>query len=241
MSVLSIEDHFKSLHDECGLILLASTHDTNSSSIAKSLQFANEMEQWIKFLELRAEAQLINVATLEYRFALLALAQGHYRQSFKSLRLVFELTLQAILLSADEICLREWLSNRKDTNWSSIVDEDNGVFSKRFSMAFFPELTDHIQHFRSLSISIYRECSECVHGNVPKHIPLPLKLEFNQEVFDLWHSKSDTVTLVLHFALALRYLKDFSGKEIEIIEPLLTDRLGHISQIRHVLGGPIKG
>jgi len=238
---LEIATYFNQLHEKCGQILIASTQNANSALVAESLQFATELECWNKILEHRSEAKLLKVATLEYQFALLALSQGHYRHSFKSLRLVLELTLQAVQLSANEIFLREWLDNRIDTNWSSLVDEDNGVFSKRFSNAFFPEITDHVQHHRGLSISIYRECSECVHGNTPKHIPLPLSLEFNQDVFNLWHSKAEVVALILHFALSLRYLTSLTESEIAMLEPFLADRLGHLHEIRGLLGGPTKG
>lgn len=241
MSDLEITKYFNQLHEKCGQILIVSTQATNSTIVAESLQFATELERWSKVLEHRAESKLLKAAALEYQFALLALAQGHYRHSFKSLRLVLELALQAIQLSANEISLREWLDNRIDTNWSSIVDEDNGVFSKRFSNAFFPELSGHVQHHRGLSISIYRECSECVHGNTPKHIPLPLSLEFNQEVFNLWHAKAELVALILHFTLSLRYLTSLTESEIVVLEPFLNDRLGHLHEIRRLLGGPIKG
>ena len=90
-------------------------------------------------------------------------------------------------------------------------------------------------------MSIYRECSECVHGNVPKHVPLPSALEFNQEVFELWHSKADIVALILHFGLSLRYLRDLSEEDLLDIEPFLVDRLGHLKEVRQLLGGPTKG
>jgi len=73
-----------------------------------------------------------------------ALAQGHYRHAFKGLSLVLELCLQAVALSANELCLREWPDNRRDTVWGVIVDDANGVFSKQFAHAFFPSLALHV-------------------------------------------------------------------------------------------------
>lgn len=49
------------------------------------------------------------------------------------------------------------------------------------------------------------------------------------------------MALILHFALSVRYLSDIPEKEILDIEPFLTDRLGHLEEIRQLLGGPTKG
>jgi len=241
VAATDINQYVDQLHAKCGNILATSMAGPNVEIVANSHQFAYELGDWCKILEHRIEVELLKIAAMEYELALLALIQGHYRHSFKALRLVLELTLQAVYLSANEICLREWLDNRIDTNWSSIVDEKNGLFSERFAKAFFPDIIKHIQHYRGLASAIYRECSECVHGNIPKHIPLPTSLDFNQEVFELWHSKADVVALILHFALSIRYLPELLEKDILDVEPFLSDRLGHLEEIRQLLGGPTKG
>jgi hypothetical protein len=133
------------------------------------------------------------------------------------------------------------LDNRADTVWGAITEKDGGVLSQRFARAFFPELAKHVQHYRELAVALYRECSECVHGNTPKCIPLPAALEFNQAVFDLWHSKASVVVLVAHFILSLRYLSGFYETEVSELEPFLSDRMGHLEEIRNLLGGPMKG
>ena len=236
-----ITKYFEELHEKCGQILTASMAGPNSETIAKSHQFAYELKEWCNILENRTEVELLRVAAMEYELALLALIQGHYRHAFKALRLVLELSLQAVHLSVNEICLREWLDNRIDTVWDLIIDKEAGVFSTRFAKAFFPDLIQHVQHHRGLAIAIYRECSECVHGNNPRHIPLPTALDFNQEVFELWHSKAEVVALVLHFAMSIRYLPGLLATQIAVVEKFLTDRLGHLEEIRQLLGGPAKG
>jgi hypothetical protein len=241
VSSSEVRKYFSQLHEKCGEIVVASTNGSNSEAVAKSHEFAFELGKWCQVLGQRTEVELLKVAALEYKFGVLALTQGHYRQSFKALRLVLELTLQAVHLSTNEICLREWMDNRIDTVWSSILDEKDGVFSLRFAKAFFSDLSPHVLYYRGLAASIYRECSECVHGNMPKHVPLPTSLVFDQEIFDLWHSKADVITLIIHFALSLRYLSDILEKEILELEPFLCDRLGHLDEIRQLLGGPTKG
>jgi hypothetical protein len=153
---------------------------------------------------------------------------------------VLELALQAVYLSANELRLREWIENRRDTMWSQIVDGEDAVFSERFCDAFFPELKSHIKTYGQIARNLYRECSECVHGNTPKLVPLPSTLVFNQDVFDLWHEKSDLVKMVINFALCLRYLSETEEENILKLEPFLMESVGHISEIRAKLGGTVK-
>lgn len=241
ISSSDIKGYLQQLLAKSGSIFELSMTTPNAKKAAASHVFVREMEIWCKVLAQRQEAYLLKVAALEFEFALLALAQGHYRHAFKGLRLVLELILLSVYLSANELLLREWLDNRADTVWGAITDKDNGVFSQRFAKAFFPELIKDIWHYREMAVTLYRECSECVHGNTPKCIPLPVCLEFNQEVFDLWHSKASTVGMIAHFALSLRYLIVLSESDLSALEHFLTDRLGHIEEIRMLLGGPAKG
>lgn len=237
---LDIRAYFQELQSKCDAIVEASLADGNAAVMASSRQFCLELDAWCRVLATRGEAELLRIAALEYDFALLALAQGHYRHAFKGLRLVLELGLQAVNLSANEVCLREWLDNRGDTVWGVILDDQNGVFSKRFAQAFFTELSEHIQHYRGLAASVYRECSECVHGNIPKHVPLPASLAFDSEAFALWHTKARLVAMIVHFSLCLRYLSGLSNDELAVLEPSLSDRVGHVPEIRNRLGGPTK-
>lgn len=237
----NIQAYFAELHGKCEGVLKASLDGKNAGVVARSHQFGGELAEWSGQVEQRQEAYLLKVAALEYEFALLALTQGHYRHAFKGLRLVLELCLQAVYLSANELQLREWLDNRADTVWNAIVEAENGVFSKRFARAFFPELENDVQHFGGLARMVYRECSECVHGNTPKSVPLPSSLGFDQGVFDIWNSKADVVALVAHFALAMRYLRELEKDSVAALEGCLTDRVGHITEIRKRLGGPVAG
>jgi hypothetical protein len=230
--------YLESLRARSNEIFASSVAGGNLSAIAKSYQFGSELSIWAVMLAARREAVLLEIAAHEYGFALLGLSQGHYRHAFKGLRLVLELTLQAVLLSANELRLREWLENRRDTSWAQIVDENGeSVFSTAFAAAFFPGLIRHVENYRSLATKVYRECSECVHGNMPTHVPLPKGLSFDQPTFDLWHAKAETIALVSHFALVVRYLRDLTETERMAIEPALSARLGHVAEIRDALGG----
>jgi len=241
MTGSDIKAYLQQLLAQCQSSFEASLDASNLPKVAASHLFANEIVKWSGVLGDRRESELLKVAASEYELGLLSLTQGHYRQSFKALRLVLELILQAVYLSANELCLREWLDNRIDTIWSSIVDPEQGVFSHRFAKAFFTDLSRHVSHYRGLAGSVYRECSECVHGNTPKQVPLQACLGFDQEVFDLWHGKASHVALISHFALSLRYLRDLPEVDVCVLEPFLADHLGHLEEIRQYLGGPTKG
>ncbi len=222
--------YFAQFHSQCEAVFQRSLSEPDLSKIAKSHAFTTELELWCGLIGDRREVELLRVAQHEYEYSLLILAQGHYRHAFKSLRLVLELSLQAIYLSANELRLREWLSSRVDTSWSGIVDKTDGVFSPRFSKGFFPPFEMHVAHYAGMAVLLYRECSECVHGGVQKHIPLPTAITFDQATFDLWHSKAETMRLVVHSALALRYFNDVSP----VKRPNLATCLGHLAQVGEI-------
>jgi hypothetical protein len=77
---------YRSLHDTCGGILQASLQAEPAQLVAESHVFLYELEHWVKVIAPNKEQQLLAVAAREYQYALLALAQGLYRQAFKGLR-----------------------------------------------------------------------------------------------------------------------------------------------------------
>jgi hypothetical protein len=172
-------EYFGQFHSQCESVCKQSLVEPNLTKITNSHLFTSELTLWCEVVGDKREAELLRVAAHEYEYSLLALAQGHYRHAFKSLRLVLELTLQAVYLSANELRLREWLSNRVDTSWSAIVDKNEGVFSPRFSKGFFPPFEIHAAHYGGMAVLLYRECSECVHGNAPHYSLLLTKTSAN--------------------------------------------------------------
>ncbi|NOK17057.1 hypothetical protein [Corallococcus carmarthensis] len=224
---------FHQLHQKCSEIIGQSLQGNGEQLQGRAYGFTVELNTWIRVLGSRLEARLFKSVLREAQYGLLCLAQGHYSHAFRSLRLMLELGLQAVFLSAHPVELREWLESKKDTVWGEIIDEERGVFSARFVRAFDFEMEAHRKHYLSLSKAIYRECSECVHGNVQKHIVLPEMLEFSAQAFELWHEKAEVVALILTFAVSVRYFKELSLRERSMLETLLLDRLGHLSEIRN--------
>lgn len=52
-----------------------------------------------------------------------------------------------------------------DLNWSIIMDEENGVLSRTFAYAYYPECADIRRGYFTKTKRLHRELSEMVHGN----------------------------------------------------------------------------
>jgi hypothetical protein len=220
------------LHDCCSKTLEKSFTENFDGLNGASYAFSADLDVWVKALDGRPEQALYVTAANEYVLALLNNSQGQYRNAFKSLRLTLELVLQGVYLSANLVALNEWLTSHSDTSWNAILDDDKGIFAKRFSRAFFPSVTDDSRAFKQLSETLYREMSECTHGNVPNKIPLPKTIEFDEPTFLLWHAKAETLRYIANFALTARYFLTLPVDTKAIIVPIITDRLGHLESIR---------
>lgn len=228
------EKIFRDLQQACGTVLDETFKADNEALQSASFNFVSEAEHWLRILDSRAEAQLYRTALREYQFALLALAQGQYRQAFMALRLFFELFLGGVFYSANELHLRYWMRGIRDTSWQSISESDNGVFSKVFINAFFSELAEFGQQHRAIATAVYRECSEFVHGNMTTLQFLPGALNYQESTFKDWHEKAKAMRLVTSFVLAARYLKDLDSSQKLLLEAFVLDSLGHLPPIRDV-------
>jgi hypothetical protein len=187
-----------------------------------------------------ADPAPIGAAAREYEFAMLALVQGHYRHAFTGLRLCLELCVASVYFATHRLELQEWLDGRTDILWARMLDLENGVLSKRFARAFYPDLADDVLHYNTLARTTYRECSEYVHGAAISHALLSEALAFNDSVFDRWHSLADTVAMVVSFTLSMAFLRQCKDDQLNQLESSVLDRVGHIAEIRAVFGGVVE-
>jgi hypothetical protein len=237
-ALLKPKQVIEELHQRCSNSVEASVDPRFEPLLGSSFTFLGDLDAWREVLKHHLEFPLYQTASEEYVIALLNACEGQYRNAFKGLRLVLELCLQGAYLSVDLILLNEWLKGQKDTTWARLMDADLGPLSKRFCNVFFPELGEHVANFREIASALYREVSECIHGNMSKHIPLPTAIEFEEETFELWHSKAQIVRRVVLFSFALRYLSSIPPLHRPTIESSMLDQLGHIEAIRIKCGGP---
>jgi hypothetical protein len=226
------------LHGVCTKTIEASLSAENVAKMNQSCALGEDLSKWCSILSDKPESFLYAKAEQEYLTAMLNLAQGQYRNAFKCLRLVLELCIQGAYLSANLVELYEWLNNISDTNWGKLTSAETSPLGTRFCKAFFTEISSHANNFRTMAGTIYRELSETIHGNVPNNIPLPDSFEFDDQIFDLWHDKAETVRLIVAFCFCSRYLKESSPENLSVIETIVVGQLDHIEQIRIVMGGP---
>lgn len=229
---MNCEEYYRALHAKVGEVLEASCTPSNMEQQGLSHAFITELDVWHAALLTRPEASLLQRAAVEYQVGLLLIVTGHYRYAYAGLRATLELALTAVEHSAHFIYHRDWLRGTRDITWSALVDLDKGPLSVPFCDSFFPELREEITRIHTLARSVYRQCSEFVHGNPTSVLPLPSNLSYSAEAFSKWHDLADTVRYVIRFALAMRYLPEFSPSQLSSIERHVTESLSHLDPIR---------
>ncbi|PVH23855.1 hypothetical protein [Sphingobacterium corticibacter] len=118
-----------------------------------------------EIMNVNEEPCALKNAISQIETSIYCLTLGLYRQSYSSLRLGFELALGSIQFSVNKLEFLEWQMGKQDVKWVKIIDEDNGLISKRYFDIFFPELTALCNNYNSSSKRVYRKLSEFVHGN----------------------------------------------------------------------------
>ena len=116
----------------------------------------------------------------------------------------------------------------KDIAWGSLIDKDNGIFSKTFIRAFYNEVEGEGTHMITLSSKLYRETSEYIHGNFNKVVDMPAQLDFDPLLLNKWLEFVETSKFITVFLLTIRFSKDLSRTELVKIEDNVRDELGGI-------------
>jgi hypothetical protein len=234
------KNHYEQLQAKSVLVLAASFEPGRAELMAKAHAFVADIDLWLAEFLARPELPVLQACAREYQFALFALTQGQYRAAFVALRLSLELALAGVQWSANERELRQWSRGQRDLAWAALIDPENGVLSKTFVSLFTEALVDETPNYRGSAATVYRECSEYVHGNAHTHRTLPAQILFDLLAFDTWHSKASVVRLVISFVLAARYLGDFDAPARSRLEASLLDHLGHSKGVRALLGAPLE-
>jgi hypothetical protein len=232
---MKVTDHYKKLGQQATEIQKNSLKNKDLKLLSSNHAFLNDFAIWLEILKDRPEGNILKNAIKEYQLALFCNNLGMYQQAFMGLRFFLERNLAAILFSAYEIELNLWKIGERDTYWAELVDKDKGLFSSKFCKAFFPELKDEIIHFSSMTVKVYRECSEYVHGNNSVIDKIPSKLEYSKDLFYEWNTKADTIKRIVLFAFCLRYLKHLKKEEIKKITDTISEEFKSITQIIEIL------
>lgn len=232
---MNIQDYFSKLNEESQSIFKKSI--VANDQLGKAHHFASCIYEFSEHIPDPLEKGMFVTVSTQLESATLNLTLGMYRQAFASLRLALELGLGATHFSIHKMELNEWLDGRADIKWTSLVDEENGVLSKRFSNAFFKELSSDITDYRKKAISTYRKLSEFVHGNNETWVKSGLKVSYNKDLFDAYFIHLTAVSEVIIFVVTCRYVKQLDAGAIESLQ-FIPEELSHIPVIREVFGGP---
>lgn len=232
---MNIQEYFTKLNEESQSIFKQSI--LAKDQLGRAHHFASCIYEFSEFIPDPLEKGMFVTVSTQLESATLNLTLGMYRQAFASLRLALEMGLGATHFSVHKMELNEWLDGRADIRWSSLIDEDNGVLSIRFSNAFFKELSGEMNGYRSKAIITYRKLSEYVHGNNDTWVKSGLKVSYNKELIDAYFSHFTAVSEVIIFIATCRYIKSFDVIALESLQ-FIPEELSHIPIIREVFGGP---
>ncbi|GAB3767646.1 hypothetical protein GCM10028818_00840 [Spirosoma horti] len=227
----AIEEYYDRLQEKCLAVGRESFHSAEIEAFAENHHFISDFEKWLEVLNKRPEKTMLEASLREYQFSLLAVIQGQYRHAYSSLRLFLELALGAVYLSANELELRVWLRSQRDLQWSPIIGE-NGIFTKRFVDAFFEELTEEAPHYCTIARTVYRECSEFVHGNAHTHDVIPEQIKFDTILFKQWLENARSIRMVICFSFCVRYLTSLDSESKSKLELAVLGELNHLRPIR---------
>jgi len=232
---MNITEYFSQLNKMSQDIFNTTMED--STNLGRTHSISSFMVEFSECLFEKEEKEMLRTVAIQLETATLNLSLGLYRQAFSSLRLAFEMGLGLIYFSINKLEHNEWLNGDNDIKWAKLINEDDGVLSKRFSKAFFYELEEIINEYNRKSKKVYREMSEYVHGNSDTWQQSGLSLKYNEELKNKYFELFKEVSEILLFVLNCRYLKSFNEEKIDSISEFLLEDLGHIAAIREFLNG----
>ena len=231
---MDIYEYFSKLNEESQIIFKQTIND-KKENLGKLHHFSSCIYEFAECIIDEKEKNILIAVSTQLESATLNSTLGLYRQAFTSLRLAFEMGLATIYFSINKLNLYEWLDSRSDINWSNLINEEEGVLSKRFSNAFFPECTDYIEEYRANAILTYRKLSEYVHGNSETWEHSGLKLKYNNDLFDSYIHYYQNVSQIILFIAICRYAKSFDKSVLESLQ-FIPEEFSHITTIRELIG-----
>ena len=197
------KNHFLKTNSQFENVIKASFDSEYGTRLSELFQFVEDLLIWLEILNGKIDTSILTSVVNEYEQGFQAVVHGQYRYAFMANRYFLEQICRFIYLSTNELYLRQWKLGLREVAWGSLVDKENGIFSKIFIRAFFPEVESEGEHMIKLVSSLYRETSEFIHGNFTKLISISSKIEFNSELLKAWLGFMETNKFVSTFLLFL--------------------------------------
>lgn len=233
---MKVNEYYQKLNDETTKIFSQSLERTEIQSFVMDLK--SNLNDWYKTTSKVESSNMLRNAVEELDISCLQLMQGLYRSAFASLRLCLEMVCASLYYSAHDIQYKEWLNGSQDLIWSQLTCSDNGIFSIRFSKAYFPEISDHLSSLSTKTKTLYRTLSEMVHGNSNTWNFEKPNLKFNELVRKDYLKFLNELAIIANFGYCLRYLNSLEHHQIDAVEHHIIDRLNTYNEIRKKIGGP---
>jgi len=232
---MKIDDYFNNINTVSQNIFQETIKDTkNLGKIHHTSAFLYEFSESLFDPD---EKELLKTISIQLETSAFNMSLGMYRQAFSSLRLAFEMTLGVVYFSINKLEHNEWLIGKNDIKWAKLIDQDSGILSKRFAIAFFPELTDDIMHTNGVAKELYRELSEYVHGNSETWNNYGITLQKDNDLISKYFHLFEKYTNISLLVLCCRYLKSIDEHSIDAISDFLLEEINECSPIREFLGG----
>ncbi|MDN5098739.1 hypothetical protein O8C85_09355 [Aliarcobacter butzleri] len=232
---MNIKDYLKKFQGETSKIFNTATQDENIKKLGEVHHISAFIYEFSECLFESNEKKMLITVSSQIEMSLLNLTLGMYRQAFSSIRLAFEIVLGVVYFSVNKLDHIEWIKGANDIKWSKLIDEENGILSKRYSKAFFEELSNEMSNYNSKAKEIYREMSEFVHGNYDTWEKSGLALKYNQKLENQYFVLFKKMTKVVLFVLCSRYLKSIDTEKLENISEFIMEEMKDVDEIRKYL------
>lgn len=232
---MDTQEYYKKLNDQKNSTF--SNTLENKPLLGLSHDLIINIDDWSKVTDKHSSSRILANAIEQVDISCLHILDGLYRSGFAALRLSLEMLTGAIYFSANNLEFEEWLKGGYDLNWSTIMDKENGVLSKRFANAYYPECADIGQGYFTRTKKLYRELSEMVHGNNKTWNFDNPSIAFDQNLIDDYKRILEEFSVILNFQMCVRFLNGLTPEEVSFVESHITDSIGTEEIIRTKIGG----
>lgn len=204
----------------------------------KCLIFVGDLSVWIDRLKDIPQIVLLNSCLNECATANLFCSLGLYKHAMISLRLCLEHGLFAIQLSTNDLDFRKWKIGKLDMKWASIVDHETGIFSKTFINAYAPEFIERYFELITIATSVYRECSEYIHGNYETLYCLPEHSKYDAMMLKRYITRFESISYLLSIALTIRFKEYICDKGfLSDLEQPIMNNIGYLPEVQLLYKG----
>ncbi|WP_342557221.1 hypothetical protein [Lysinibacillus sp. FSL P4-0201] len=209
------------------------TVDNHGELYAEMLHYLEMLNLWSNKLDSYEPKAVLKEVCYDLLSSLYIAAQGMYRNAYICLRSALELGMSFIYFIDRNYEYLLWKANDYDMKWSTLKDNENGLLSKKYLSLFLGDfqVDSLIENFKS----VYRECSEYVHGKYKyMHTIEAQKIHYQKDKIELWSAMFIDIVKLLNILFTIRfneYANTFpDDKKISLKEVLTEYKLGGLIQ-----------